>query len=220
MYKIFLLLLFLGFSSQIALAQKNNSRRGFDAEKIEQYKTDKKYDYERKVVRKPNSFLQFIGKCIEYVGRFIGSKVGISVIVLLIISLVLYAYRHSIFKRKAKKEKVEVFVETAIKKNHKNYSKLLEKIKKAEQDQNYKLAIRYLFVLVIKTFADLKIIDFHIDKTNNEYRKELPPNLQPSFKRLAMLFDYVWYGEYPASEQLYNQAKELAKTINIETNVA
>lgn len=81
-------------------------------------------------------------------------------------------------------------------------------IKKAENNKDYRLAIRYYYLLVLKTLSLKKIIQFEDDKTNAEYINELAQ--QPysnDFKGTSYVYNYVWYGEFPLNAERYKTAK-------------
>ncbi|GAA4952103.1 hypothetical protein GCM10023314_26950 [Algibacter agarivorans] len=81
-------------------------------------------------------------------------------------------------------------------------------IKNAEKDNNYRLAIRYYYLLVLKTLSLKNHIKFEDDKTNNEYLNEI--NGKPfstEFAYTSYLYNYIWYGEFPVNIDKYNKAK-------------
>lgn len=83
-----------------------------------------------------------------------------------------------------------------------------ESIEKFERQKDYRFAVRYQFLLVLKKLADKKLINWNPEKTNKDYRSELKSNdLKTTFKELAYIFDYVWYGEFEVSEENYNNFK-------------
>lgn len=84
-----------------------------------------------------------------------------------------------------------------------------ESISNFERQQDYRSAIRYHFLLVLKKLADQKNITWNPEKTNKDYLLELKkPQLKEGFKELIYIFDYVWYGEFVIDEEKYNQFKQ------------
>lgn len=84
-----------------------------------------------------------------------------------------------------------------------------ESIVNFERQQDYRSAIRYQFLLVLKKLADQKIIIWNPEKTNKDYLLELKkPSLKNNFKDLIYIFDYVWYGEFVINEEKYQQLKK------------
>lgn len=84
-----------------------------------------------------------------------------------------------------------------------------ESIEKFERQKDYRSAVRYQFLLVLKKLADKKLITWNPEKTNKDYLSELKTKeLKMGFKELAYIFDYVWYGEFEVNEENYNTFKQ------------
>lgn len=70
-------------------------------------------------------------------------------------------------------------------------------IQEAIQKQNYRLAIRYYYLKLLKYLIDNQLIEWHPDKTNRDYVMALKGSeLQPLFNRLTYIYEYVWYGKF------------------------
>ncbi|MDO5981714.1 hypothetical protein [Flavivirga spongiicola] len=81
-------------------------------------------------------------------------------------------------------------------------------IKNAENNDNYRLAIRYYYLLVLKTLSLKNYIKFEDDKTNSEYLNEI--NEKPFSEKFAYtsyLYNYIWYGKFSLNIEQYNKAK-------------
>ena len=216
-----LLLIFLFLSSSLLFAQDSTAVRHFDQTQLEEFANNEKYQYDKIVaVREPNAFLKGLGNVIKYIGKFIWSKNGFWFFLILLVAGILFAYRRSIFKRKAKTEIKNEYIPNILKEEGINTQDIRKTIKDAEDSGDYRAAIRNLYLLVILSLSDAKLIKLHIEKTNSDYRKELPKKFQFNFKRLTRIFDFIWYGDYPATEELFQQAKNYAKSLNQEDNVA
>ncbi len=73
-----------------------------------------------------------------------------------------------------------------------------------EQSENYRMAVRYQFLLVLKILTDNEKINWHIEKTNSDYLKEFTDeNDRKQFEKIARIFDYIWYGEFPIDKIKY-----------------
>ncbi|MGA9213230.1 DUF4129 domain-containing protein [Kaistella sp.] len=84
-----------------------------------------------------------------------------------------------------------------------------ESIEKFEKQKDYRSAVRYQFLLILKKLADKKLINWNPEKTNKDYLSELKTDdLKNSFKELAYIFDYVWYGEFEVNEESYHNFKQ------------
>jgi hypothetical protein len=74
-------------------------------------------------------------------------------------------------------------------------------IKEAIQKKQYRWAIRYYYLLTLKNLAQKNIIDWHPEKTNNDYFLEIKqPDVQKQFSYVSYLYNYCWYGEFDISE--------------------
>ncbi len=81
-------------------------------------------------------------------------------------------------------------------------------IKKAESDNDYRLAIRYYYLLVLKTLTLKKHIKFEDDKTNAEYLNELSEKpFSTTFAYTSYLYNYIWYGKFALDNSQYDKAK-------------
>lgn len=79
-----------------------------------------------------------------------------------------------------------------------------ESITAFERSKDYRSAVRYQFLFVLKKLNDKKLILWNPEKTNKDYVAELKvPHLKNEFSNLSYIFDYVWYGEFSIDEQGY-----------------
>lgn len=76
--------------------------------------------------------------------------------------------------------------------------------------QNYRLAIRLLYLQTLKLLADNALIDWRINKTNAAYVQELKAHQgQLLFLQLTNYFDKAWYGESNVDAKQFDLLKEL-----------
>ncbi len=82
-------------------------------------------------------------------------------------------------------------------------------IAKAESDGDYRSAVRYRFLWVLKLLADKKLIMWNREKTNRDYVREIAHlNIHSGFKEVAHIFDHVWYGEFKLTKEHYEQVRK------------
>ncbi|MCS6933595.1 MAG: DUF4129 domain-containing protein [Chitinophagales bacterium] len=81
-------------------------------------------------------------------------------------------------------------------------------LEEAIRQNDLRQAVRYMFLIALKTLMDSKAIVYREDKTNNEYAVELhgTPHY-PHFVQLARAFDYVWYGKFHISPDDFARLK-------------
>lgn len=60
---------------------------------------------------------------------------------------------------------------------------------------DYRLAVRLQFIIVLEKLHQKNKINWHAEKTNRQYLNELSdPGLKASFRELAHIYEWVWYG--------------------------
>lgn len=78
-------------------------------------------------------------------------------------------------------------------------------IEAAIQNQQYQVAVRLLYLRMLKSLASRKMIQWQKNKTNRQYLNELTSNpLRTDFNRLTWVFERVWYGEMELKEMEFN----------------
>jgi hypothetical protein len=86
-----------------------------------------------------------------------------------------------------------------------NYQKELQK---AESAGNYRLAIRLMFLRLLKVMSEKSIIRYQQDKTNFDYLLQLHKTRHyDNFFRVTRNYEYSWYGQFDVSEQAYQSVK-------------
>ena len=139
-------------------------------------------------------------------GRFFNSAIGI---IFLIIAIALFVY--IVFK---------LFLSNSpfLSRNRKNIASdiaVIEEenasdpdslLRNAIKNGNYRLAVRYLYLQSLKRLSERKYIEINSNKTNYEYVTEIRKHkFANEFASLTLQYEYVWYGEYPVDERLFQQ---------------
>ena len=91
-------------------------------------------------------------------------------------------------------------------------------ISDAVAQQNFRLAIRYYYLLSLKSLTNKELIVWQQQKTNTDYISEIGTvTLKTDFKAITKIYDYVWYGEFEIDEIKFESLKaafhKLDKTI-------
>lgn len=69
---------------------------------------------------------------------------------------------------------------------------------------DYRLSVRLLFLQLLKTMSNRKVIAYSMDKTNFDYLFQLNgTDYFTPFSSLIKSYEYTWYGEFAVSEQQY-----------------
>ncbi len=83
-----------------------------------------------------------------------------------------------------------------------------QQLKNAVQEQNYRLAIRYLYLQTLNRLSQRNWLQLSPDKTNYQYVRELAkPQLRNGFSRVTLHYEYAWYGDFEIDEMVYQQVK-------------
>jgi ATP-dependent Lon protease len=84
-----------------------------------------------------------------------------------------------------------------------------ELIQNAVENKDYRLAIRYYYLSVLKALTKKQIIEWDNEKTNYDYLKEIKDNkLREQFEYISYIYDYCWYGEFQLDEKSFSKAEQ------------
>lgn len=140
-------------------------------------------------VEKATGILEFIFSALPYL--------AILVILFFIIKFFLKVKTNPLLNSTKNKSLVNISEEEELIKN----TDLEVLIQKAIKNKNYRLAVRYLYIDVLKLLEQHKFIVWEHQKTNEDYIKEINTNLlKESFKDVTHLYDFVWYGNFEINE--------------------
>lgn len=88
-----------------------------------------------------------------------------------------------------------------------------QELQKAIAANNYRLAVRVMYLHVLKLMADNDIIQYKIQLTNSDYLLQLfKTDYYKDFLRLTRNFEYVWYGRFELSEGSFDLVKQNYQT--------
>jgi hypothetical protein len=81
-------------------------------------------------------------------------------------------------------------------------------ISSAEKENNYRLAIRYYYLWLLKSLSQAEIIEYDVEKTNSDYHYEITSDtLKEEFSYTSYLYNYIWYGEFDIDQNQFSKAK-------------
>lgn len=205
----------------------------FDDKKLSEYKEDNAFNYVE-IEEEENlwtRFVRWIGNLWDRFWRWVFNGVepgpfwGFIVRVLpyliaaaIVIFIVWLFYKlnpgATLFGKKPQPEVFFTEEEEIIK--TKNIQKLIDK---AVRNKNYRLAVRYHYLLILKKLSEGEHIDYEFDKTNNDYISEITSeNIRFPFSKATNIYDYIWYGSFDVVETDYHKARNtfmnLEKSMN------
>ena len=118
------------------------------------------------------------------------------VLAVLAIIAILYRSDFSYFKLSKYRQKEEDKLNN-IDDEHIDENDFEQLLSRAIQNNNFRLAIRYHYLLLLKNLSQKQYIEYHKDKTNTEYQFELKEGaIRSGFSYLSYIYTYVWYGEF------------------------
>ena len=183
--------------------------RGFDKEELAELNTISRYDYDRLIEPSGNPILEFLSNVISFLAGLFNSVFGYVIIIALILVIVYLIITNVQLSKDddAAEEKSTIRSFHDLDPAEADYLPLL---RKALKSKDFRTAIRYTFLDTLKSLQKTQDIVWHREKTNYDYLGELGTSQQGDFRKLISVYEYVWYGEFPATEQLYAEATGLS----------
>lgn len=191
-------------------------------EDLEPYLTDKNFNYEIEkidhswwesiknwfynILRRFFEWLFGVDAAPSYIAAFLKyvPYVLLGILLFLLIRFFIKANSRNILFSKTNKSAVVLSEEERILKTQ----DIQELIKQALEEKNYRLAIRYYYLFLLKLLTDRDLISWELQKTNDDYINELSKSkLKPQFQKVTLLYDYIWYGEFQIGIADYERAK-------------
>lgn len=175
------------------------------------------FNYETNTGESKNLLARFIRWLFQGIGDAVGINIspktlvvleyiiyglmGLLVIYLLVRVLINEKF-NSIFSKKAK-----AIIDIDLSEQHIEVIDLDSLMSAALKNKDYRLAVRYQYLKILKLLSQKEIIEWHFDKTNVDYEREISGSkLKNDFKKVSYLYEYIWYGEQIIDEVGYTNA--------------
>ena len=195
--------------------------RSFSPEKIKAYNADKDFQYNR-YKEPPKSLWQrfwewFWNKIEDMLSTEGGATAFKTVFILLAVVVIgFFIYRltgmdkASLFKRNTGDVSGYSITDEDI--HSINFDQAIEL---AIQNNNYRLAVRLLYLQSLKRLTDKHLINWQLNKTNIAYVQELQGSrYQHSFSNLTLQFESNWYGDMPIDTAEFDAVHEQFNQFN------
>ncbi|HZI02120.1 MAG TPA: DUF4129 domain-containing protein [Flavisolibacter sp.] len=79
-------------------------------------------------------------------------------------------------------------------------------LQKALTANDYRLGIRLLYLQMLRNLSEREIIQYKVDRTNNDYLMQLYGSpYYKSFLQLTRHFEYSWYGQFPVDSAAFDR---------------
>ena len=198
-------------------------------ENLKSYKADKDFDYTE--TKKEDNFIDKAIRWLQNILRQfweaifgIGSATGflyfmfrvlpyilLGVLVFLLIRFFLKVNSNNLVGKSQDKAQVNYSEEEQIIKNEDINALILEAI----NQKNYRLAIRYYYLLSLKYLTEANTIEWEPQKTNEDYINEINENdLKVDFVNITKIYDFVWYGEFNVDAIKFESLKLPFQSLN------
>lgn len=101
-------------------------------------------------------------------------------------------------------------------------------LREAKQQEDYRLAVRVYYLIVLRDLDKQKLIRWRRDATNHEYLRQMQGHsLYPDFRTCTQLFELIWYGDhveqapaFPETEAHFKQLLEALQGVTSSQNPA
>ncbi|HRO42434.1 MAG TPA: hypothetical protein PL009_06340 [Flavipsychrobacter sp.] len=171
------------------------------------YKNEKEFKIVKQQNIAQNPFSKFIALLIAFFTTKTGKIIIWSIFLLLLCITLFKAFLSdttTLFS-KQKKSVPEPFTETStlpfdvLGTNWESY------LKQAIKEENFRLAIRYSYMLLLQIMQQEELINYRTDKTNYDYYYEINNTaIRHTFRQLTKQYEYTWYGNYPVQQEAYD----------------
>ena len=79
-------------------------------------------------------------------------------------------------------------------------------INQAISEENYRLAVRYLYLKSLRLLDQTEHISYRFQKTNEDYINEIKETgIKEQFTKITRLYDFIWYGDFPLSKERFEK---------------
>ena len=187
-----------------------------DTAQIALWQSDPAYNYNRELITPELNLFEWISKQFgEFMRKIFGSRfaeeysglilICIAIIILLLIIWFVYRKRPELFMRSRKNALPYTVGEDTI------YGvDFPGGITDALSRQDYREAVRLLYLQTLKQLSDAERIDWQLYKTPTQYLTEVR---LPAFRQLTNHFLRVRYGNFEATEELFRTMQTLQEEI-------
>lgn len=179
-------------------------------EKIKEYQKDSrfKYDEPQRGVSLWDKAKYWLYDLIDDIFKAVSDS-GVPGIILILVIVVLLSllvlkflgvdYRKVLGKKEIDTPEIDIYTENV---HEMDFDTL---IASATKNRDFRLAARFLYLRNLKLLSDKGFIEWQSNKTNFSYQYEISSSaLRNKFLETTLIFDYIWYGEFPLDEPKFS----------------
>jgi len=155
-----------------------------------------------------NKIIRFLNKLFDWNLRADSSSgrhfllIALSALLIVLIAIGAYIFFKKFRKTLGRRDDATILVDE-VERNlaEADLDKLIEN---AIAAGNFRLAVRFVYLKILKYLMQRQIIEYQYQKTNYEYAYQIEnPALRALFRDVSFVFDFCWYGEHIATEDDY-----------------
>lgn len=189
-------------------------KKSFADEKLRELKNDPNLNYEQlptvaetlwdRILRWLSQFLQsfFEGAYNTNWGRVLLYAGLVALIVVLVMMVLKVDAFRILYSRAGSSPKLDVLDENI---HEMDFERLIQE---SIDQQNFRKAIRLVFLYSLKLLSDRQLILWESGKTNHDYVGELQQKeLKSGLNELSFYFDYAWYGNFQVNRDTFNKVQ-------------
>ena len=81
-------------------------------------------------------------------------------------------------------------------------------IDEAVSKGDYRLGVRYYYLLILQQLTEAGHIDYQYSKTDEEYLEEIKQeSLRKQFGQITRIYDFIWYGNFEVTQESFRRAE-------------
>ncbi len=207
-------------------------QRTFDESKILEYKKEERFNYVNNPEYEDNFFQRLRKRFLKWLTQDVdgeGAELIMRILYYGIMILGIFLMIRFFIKSQSGRffdKKVEDFEEINVEDiNDKTpIDQINQMLLNAIEANNYRVAVRLLFLRSLKLLDDKSLIRWKDGKTNHDYINELKnKNLKDHFSSCTRTFEYVWYGEFDLEDktefdEIFQQFETLQNKIKLNVD--
>ncbi|SKB81787.1 protein of unknown function [Salegentibacter holothuriorum] len=201
-------------------AEANLKKADFNPDEIENYKAEKAFDYldrieedswwtrlKRWVNLKWNAFLQWLFG--DYQTNAFWSVILQAlpyILLVLVIGVITWLFIRLNPANAMMAEPVTGKVNLQKEEELVRKADISSLINQAISEENYRLAVRYLYLKSLRLLDQKEYISYKFQKTNEDYINEITkPEIKEQFTKITRLYDFIWYGDFQLSKERFEK---------------
>ena len=137
---------------------------------------------------------------------------GIAIFAVVFIVYRLFLSERGLFAAPTRNKKLSVEEDPVI-----DEAYLDQQLQDALRKNNYRLAIRYLYLQTLSKMADKGWLQLSPDKTNYQYVQELNKwKYKNEFARITLHYEYAWYGDFAIGEEVFKPVQQAFEQFHVK----